>query len=269
LRRRAAIASIGCGTAYETHFVRRVDVLAVPRPPGHRVLAGADRRFWNASELIEPVTAHGPRDDCLELVAKADGRERFGEADSTDLRASEFVDVTFDRAPGGSTGVVIDCRQTLLTTYLLYQAFAYMGTDVGHWLAEIERGNVAVGDGFVTDYLGCIDVQVADASGRFVDAGSVCEYGPIARDTHVIALDDAARRNPRAPCHDARQLARRSRGAGRAGRPRRAGAVASRARAARRSRRRRRTGRAARLDARADDTSGRPLRAALPRSRNR
>lgn len=176
--------------AYETHVVRRVDMLAAPHVEGHRVFADAQRRFWSARELIAPVAARGLEGDCVELIARDDGRERFSEADSLDLRASEFIEVEFPRTAGGHAGIVIDCRQTLLTTYLLYQTLAYMGSEAGRWLAELERGNVSVSPGFVTDYLGCIDVQVADDTGQFVDAGSVCEYGPIAVDRHIIPLDD-------------------------------------------------------------------------------
>jgi hypothetical protein len=179
--------------AYETHMVRRADLVAVPRAAGHRVLASSDRRFWAAQELIVPVSARGSEGDCLDLVARDDARERFSEADSTDLRAAEFIELDFGRAAGGSAGIVIECRQTLLTTYLLYQTFAYMGSDAGRWMAELERGNVSIGDGFLTDYLGCIDVQVADSTGAFVNAGSVCEYGPIATDTHVVPLDESLR----------------------------------------------------------------------------
>jgi hypothetical protein len=179
--------------AYETHVVRHVDLLAVARPPGHRVFNDAGGRFWSAGELIEPVSASGPEGDCLSLLATADGHERFSATDSTDLRTSEFMDLAFPAPAPGHAGIVISCRQTLLTTYLLYQTFAYMGSDAGRWLAEIERGNVKLKRGFITDYLGCIDVQVADTSGQFVDVGHVCEYGPIATDTHVIPLDDALR----------------------------------------------------------------------------
>jgi hypothetical protein len=179
--------------AYETHVVRRVDVLALPAPPGRRALADEDGRFWSAGEMIRPRAARGSEGDCLDLVACSDRRERFSEADSADLRTPEWVDVEFPRAAAGRAGVVIECRQTLLTTYLLYQTLAYMGSEAGRWLADIERGKIVVEDGFISDYLGCIDVQVADGSGAFVDVGSVCEYGPIASDTHVIALGDALR----------------------------------------------------------------------------
>jgi hypothetical protein len=179
--------------AYETHFVRRVDMLAVPRAAGERVFADSERRLWTAGALIEPVAATGPEGDCLDLVKRGDHRERFSETDSTDLRASEFIELDFGRDAGGRAGIVIDCRQTLLTTFLLYQTFAYMGSDAGRWFADLERGKVSVGEGFLTDYLGCIDIQVDDGSGQFVDAGRMCEYGPIAIDTHVVPLDESLR----------------------------------------------------------------------------
>ena len=179
--------------AYETHFVRRVDILAVPRGASDRVFSDSERRFWTASELIEPIVARAPEGDCLDLVARDDNRERFSETDSTDLRTSEFIELDFGRAAGGRAGLVIDCRQTLLTTFLLYQTFAYMGSEAGRWFADLERGKVSVGEGFLTDYLGCIDIQVDNGSGTFIDAGQVCEYGPIATDRHLVPLDDSLR----------------------------------------------------------------------------
>lgn len=52
--------------ALETHAVRRVRLLVARRPPGGRILAGIDGRFYPSWDLSEPL---GPRAD-------HDGRDR-------------------------------------------------------------------------------------------------------------------------------------------------------------------------------------------------
>lgn len=177
--------------AFETHVVRHVDLLALPRARGHRVMADANGRFWDASAIVMPVAARGPEGDCLELLARTDGRERMSTADSTDLGVRETIEVDFADLAPGRYGVVIGCRQSLLTTFLLYQTFAYMGREAGHWLAEIERGNVAVTPGDLSRLTGCIAVCVQDESCKTAVTGEVCEFGPIASDVHVVPIEHA------------------------------------------------------------------------------
>ncbi|PYP32801.1 MAG: hypothetical protein DMD49_04870 [Gemmatimonadetes bacterium] len=123
----------------------------------------------------------------------ADGAERSSLADSTDLAARETIDLEFDRLPPGRSGLVITARQSLMTTFLVYQALAYLGSDAARWLASLETGGPAARDQArgLGRTLGRIDVLVPDSIGRWTPAGSLGETGPLAADTKVVPLPPA------------------------------------------------------------------------------
>ncbi len=171
--------------ALETHVVRWVNLLAVPAEPGERVFRDANGRFWASPRREAARLAAGPEGDCLALLGKNDGRERFSLADSADLGAKETIELEFPTTPGTEYGLVLGSRQALLPTYLLYQALAYMGKDAGRWLAEIERGAVGARESAIESLIGGIDVSVQGPDGAWRNAGAVTEHGPLARDTHL------------------------------------------------------------------------------------
>lgn len=177
--------------ALETHVVRHADLLAVPRPPEGRVHMTSTGAFFETFGSEAPSRCRAAAGDCLAEVSEAEGDEYFSLADSTDLATREVVDLWFDEVPDGRLGLVVVSRQTLMTTFLVYQALAYMGTDAGRWLAMLETGGEDVrefADG-VGRVLGDIEVLAQDGSERWLDQGSVGETGPIAPDTRVVALD--------------------------------------------------------------------------------
>jgi hypothetical protein len=174
--------------ALETHVVRHADLLAVPVTPGGRVFADPDGSFWECGAVVSPVSASGPGGDCLALLHEADGRERYSKADSTDLAARETLELEFDHVPGGPVGLVIGCRQTLMSTYLLYQTFAYMGENAGYWFAQFERKKLPLFQNPVQNMLGGIEVLVPDSTGQWIVADRIEEYGPLAVDVHLLRL---------------------------------------------------------------------------------
>jgi hypothetical protein len=175
--------------ALETHVVRHVDLLAVPHRPGTRVFAAPDGSFREATSLAAPVFSVGPEGDVLPLVRDADHAERFSPADSTCLAARETLEFGFDPVPCGACGVVIGCRQTLLSTFVLYQTFAFMGRDAGHWMAELERGKLGDAGTRLVDMLGGAVVRVETRPGVWKDVGEIREFGPIAVDHHLVEFD--------------------------------------------------------------------------------
>ena len=68
--------------AQETHAVRRVRVLSVPRPADGRVFADADGHFHEVRRLAAPATCGGPEGDCLARVARNDRNERQSVSES-------------------------------------------------------------------------------------------------------------------------------------------------------------------------------------------
>jgi len=178
--------------AYETHVVRHVDLLAVPHRAGARTVQALDGSFYRVDSVTSPAKADAPEGNVTALVAARDGRERFSLADSTNLAAREQLLLTFDDASAGEHGIVLSSRQSLLSTFLLYQAYAYMGSQAGHWLAEIERGELHETGDALNDLLGGIAVAIEMAPGEWTTIGEVTEFGPIAIDQHLIVFDAPA-----------------------------------------------------------------------------
>jgi hypothetical protein len=178
--------------AYETHVVKRADLLVVPRPPGGRVVATRDR-LWLASSLAAPTRCTAAEGDCLDRVVALDGRERASLADAHDLAARETIELAFPRAMPGKKALVIGARQGLVTTFLLYQGLAYLGTRAGDWLAKLERGgrDERAGGNAFERLVGGIEVQL-ERDGEWQTVGSVYETGPLATDVHAVLLPDDA-----------------------------------------------------------------------------
>jgi hypothetical protein len=176
--------------ALETHAIRRVRLLAVPKPAGGRVFAAADGRFFPATAWYPPSTCRGPEGDCLPQVAGAGGGERWSSADDDDLAAREEVTLSFDHAPR-KAGLVIGARQSLMTTFVFYQTLAFLGADAGEWLAAMERSGA---DGAqramaMARILGGIEADVAEADGSWRPIGRFDEAGPISGDVQVVPFE--------------------------------------------------------------------------------
>lgn len=174
--------------ALETHVVRSVDLLALPRGKGTSVFADIDGSFWECTSLISPASARAPEGDCRRLLLYADENERYSRADSTYLGEKETIDIEFTDIPHQPCGLVIGCRQTLLSTYLLYQTFAYMGNDAGYWFAQIERNTLKQHPNTIQTILGVIEISIKDSLGNWKAVGQIDEYGPLATDIHLVRL---------------------------------------------------------------------------------
>jgi hypothetical protein len=176
--------------ALETHVIRHADLLAVPRPPGGRVFLTPEGQFRSGTMLRPPLHCSGAGGDCVKAVAAFDGGERTSLADSLNLATRETIDLEFDSGGSGDLGLVITSRQSLMSTYLLYQTLAYLGTYAPAALASLATGGHAARervDG-VGRLLGRIEVLIPDAAGGWVPVGSTGETGPLAPDTKVVPL---------------------------------------------------------------------------------
>lgn len=174
--------------ALETHLVRRVNVLAVPRHPGERIFALADSAFVSATAIASPTSCTSPSGDCLRAIAQQDDSEWTSRVDPTDLATREDVELAFERAPARA-GLVLTSRNSLVTTFLFYQTLAYLGRTAGTALAAMERGTREEAEArfAMAHVLGGIEVQIRIDSG-WRTVGIVGEAGPIAADTKVLAL---------------------------------------------------------------------------------
>jgi len=186
------VALVMRNEALETHAVRRVRLLAAPRPPGGRVLAGTDDRLYPASALVPPLECRAPEGDCREALSAVDGTDRTSPADGSDLAAREEMELRFPAARGPS-GIAIAARQSLLSTFLFYQTMAYTGRGAGVFLAALERGGPGAGRRALgmARVLGGIDMEVAEGDGPWRAIGSFDEAGPIAGDLRVVPFEGA------------------------------------------------------------------------------
>jgi hypothetical protein len=176
--------------AFETHVVRYANLLAVPRRPGRRIMAEGDGSFWSVTEPVPPASCRAPEGDCAAALSAFDEHERWSAADSLDLASREIVDLVFTES-AGTPALVLASRQSLLPTYLLYQAFAWLGESVGSWMAALERTGAppagAAGGGVIAA-LGGIDVLVARGEAGWDSIATIRETGPLAADLRLVPL---------------------------------------------------------------------------------
>jgi hypothetical protein len=176
--------------ALETHVVRSVRLVAVPRAANARVFATADRQFWESSHVEAPLECRATEGDCRRAVREFDGIERFSPADPHDLSRHETIDLRFTPSSGGApVGLVIAARQTLLSTYLFYQSLAYLGARATAVLASVEDsgGGIPQPAAGMERLLGGIDVLV-EQHGSWRNVGSFREAGPLATDVRLLPL---------------------------------------------------------------------------------
>jgi hypothetical protein len=175
--------------APETHSIRSLVLLAAPRPKDGQVYrSGAT--YFATNQLTAPLTCRSETGDCLTAIKAVDGSEYKSDTNGLDLTQKETVELTFGETATSPFGLVITARNSLLNSYLFYQALAYMGADAGQYLALLERGRLPAlsGSRKIGDLLGGIDISVADAQGNWVPVGQYFEVGPLALETELFQV---------------------------------------------------------------------------------
>ena len=176
--------------ALETHAIRHVNILALPRVEKERVLVTPGGKFFEISNLTGLKNALGEEGDCTFKLQYFDGNERFSRADSSDLAKYEIIELKFEISTISKKGLIIACRQTLLSTFLFYQSLAYMGKNAGFYISQLERGRSFLKN--VIDYPGKllknIEIMQRNSSGEWIKIDDTGETGPIATDIKIIPL---------------------------------------------------------------------------------
>lgn len=139
--------------AFATQVVEAADILAVPRPPGTRVLSTGSE-LWLARALAPPARCTAIEGDCTAQLAALDGIERTSPAGAHELAARDVIELEFPAARGRQ-GIVIASRHA-----------------PGK---ELQAGGIAV--------------QVPHGAG-WLTVGEACETGSRATDVHLIVLPD-------------------------------------------------------------------------------
>jgi len=171
--------------ALETHAIRHAELLLLPRAEGEEVLQDVQGRYWAGRNLQAPQAVQGLDATALAALSVKDGSEWSEGADDKDLGRRQTLELRFPAPESEALGLAVCGRQSLLTTYLFYQALAWMGTRAGDCLAALERGDVnwngGIGD------LAQVRVSVWNGA-RWQEAGTFHEVGPLALDEHVVPL---------------------------------------------------------------------------------
>ncbi len=185
--------------AIETHVVRWVKLKAVPLPAdrGVSIASTAMGSFHAVRDPRAPVRCAVGGGDCRRALAAHDAMEWHGLTDPTDLARPDTMVIAFD-APSGNLGLLLGARQSFVSTFVLYQTMAWLGTDAGDWLARLERGDPAVllPLAAVNQRIGEVRIEREDAPGRWLPVARYDEAGPIALDQQLIRLGSRAVAGP-------------------------------------------------------------------------
>lgn len=181
--------------ALETHAVRQVRLLLVDRPVGGRVLQASDGTLRPVTHFTAAARCTSDDGDCREKVRVLDESEWSSKTDSTDLLSREQILLAFaasdlgaERSRATDVGLVVAGRNTLVSTFVFYQALAFAGSRAGEMIASLERGTRAqLPPVFARlQEMATIGVQVAFDDGAWESVDAFHEAGPIATDIRVM-----------------------------------------------------------------------------------
>jgi hypothetical protein len=183
--------------ALETHCVKDVKLLAYPRKDGERVYHSSSNDFYLCQNIYPLSVAKANEGDVTNLLQRADRQERFSVSDENNLSSKEEIYLDFGNVNDTSNlGLIVNFRQTLMTTYFIYSAMGYMGDKVGDIFAQLERNKEITGklEGGIKKELGNIDVYGWDEQTRdWIFQGKLYETGPIAINHQFIPLSTIAK----------------------------------------------------------------------------
>ena len=178
--------------ALETHCVNDVKLLAYPRNKNERVFHTPDDKFYLCQNIYTLDKAKATEGEVTSLLKNDDKQERFSLADADNLNTKEEILFNFNNVNNTSDlGLIINFRQTLLTTYLFYSAMGYMGDNVGDIFAKLETDKDIRADfNSTTKVLGNIEVYVFnDLKKNWIKTGEISETGPIAINKQFLPLN--------------------------------------------------------------------------------
>jgi hypothetical protein len=180
--------------ALETHCVKDVKILAYPLQKGQRVYQSPTQDFYLCENDYSLSQAAANEGDITALLENPDRQERFSLSDGNNLSSKEEIYITFDNVKNANDlGLVLNFRQTLMTTYFIYSAMGYMGDEVGDIFAKIETGGNTrdkLKNGIKKE-LGDIDIYAwNDQNNKWEYQNGFYETGPIAINRQFIPLQN-------------------------------------------------------------------------------
>lgn len=176
--------------AFETHAINELNVQAVARPIGKSIYHDSQGKYYQCGKKYQVQSASSEDPNFKSTISQIDEQEYFSVTDSTDLTEREEIILDFGDVEGEDLGLVLNYRQTLLTTFLLYSGIAYMGDEVGDYFAKIEtdtRMKKRLADPF--EKLGDLDIYLWDYDReRWEFVEGIYETGPISKNLVLAPL---------------------------------------------------------------------------------
>lgn len=129
--------------AFETHVINELSIEAILKNKNEKVYVDKKNNFYNSNQLYLPTSAVVRNKDIRSEISRLDDIEYLSATDSTDLFAQEEIILEFDQLlPEGDFGIILNYRQTQLTTFLFYTGISYMGDEVGDYASKMETDPV-------------------------------------------------------------------------------------------------------------------------------
>lgn len=186
--------------AQETHCIKDVHLLAFPRLEGQRIYQTANDEFYLCTNNYNIKNAVAQEGNITQLLLKDDKTERYSLADANNMSSKEEIVLTFDPVQSkNGLGLIVDFRQTLMTSYLIYSAMGYMGNQVSDVFAQLEQNpsqRKKLQNGLKKE-LGNIAVYQWDENvNNWQLQGNLNETGPIAINKQIVQLQPLNKNTP-------------------------------------------------------------------------
>jgi len=180
--------------ALETHCIKDVKLYAYPRKEGERIYQSPTNDFYLCENIYALTQAKAKEGDITALLSYQDKQERFSLTDQNDLSSKEEMYLSFDNVKNtNDLGLILNFRQTLMTTYFIYSAMGYMGDEVGDIFAKIENNKETEEKlkGGIKKELGNIDIYLwNEQKSEWKLQNGFNETGPIAINRQFIPLQN-------------------------------------------------------------------------------
>lgn len=177
--------------ALETHCINDIKLLAFPRRSGQQIYHSPEDSFYLCENTYPIHHAQDKECNISSFLEKADRVERFSLADENDLNSKEEIYIDFNCIENvNRLGLILNFRQTLLSTYLFYSSIGFMGDQVGdiYTMMETKKQLRDKFDGTIK-LLGGIEVFAwNERMTNWEFQGSFNETGPIAINRQMIPL---------------------------------------------------------------------------------
>lgn len=176
--------------ALETHMINELFIEAVPKKINENIFQTKSGEFYKCNNLINPNKAFTNNKDIYSSIKEIDDTEYYSKTHPTDLTSKEEVILEFNDLKEINYGLVINFRQTLLTTFLLYSGLSYMGDEVGDYFTKIETNqNVKKLLRNPFKRLGGIKLYFLDEkTNKWILFDDIYETGPIAKNLIISPI---------------------------------------------------------------------------------